>query len=230
MSPRTSWQLPEILLSDPTFRGLLRSGRSHGSVSVEAIETAVHSAGLDAAGRTALLELLASEGIRIDGTAPDGVTSVLVAAATSSSVKARAAKKASAKKAAAKKAADKSDKKKSRAKSAAKKTTKKAAAKRGGRKGAKAGSEYVEIEVGGQLRKDSNGKTILPDIDDAVFEKDLAEDPTLKEDEKEGFVLSAADEGDEPEQQVMVAGATADPVKDYLKQIGKVPLLNAGQE
>jgi len=26
------------------------------------------------------------------------------------------------------------------------------------------------------------------------------------------------------------AGATADPVKDYLKQIGKVPLLNAGQE
>jgi len=27
-----------------------------------------------------------------------------------------------------------------------------------------------------------------------------------------------------------VAGATADPVKDYLKQIGKVPLLNAEQE
>jgi RNA polymerase primary sigma factor len=29
---------------------------------------------------------------------------------------------------------------------------------------------------------------------------------------------------------VAAAGATADPVKDYLKQIGKVPLLNAGQE
>jgi RNA polymerase primary sigma factor len=29
---------------------------------------------------------------------------------------------------------------------------------------------------------------------------------------------------------VTVAGATADPVKDYLKQIGKVPLLNAEQE
>ena len=28
----------------------------------------------------------------------------------------------------------------------------------------------------------------------------------------------------------LAAGATADPVKDYLKQIGKVPLLNAGQE
>jgi RNA polymerase primary sigma factor len=29
---------------------------------------------------------------------------------------------------------------------------------------------------------------------------------------------------------VVADGATADPVKDYLKQIGKVPLLNAGQE
>ena len=27
-----------------------------------------------------------------------------------------------------------------------------------------------------------------------------------------------------------MAGATSDPVKDYLKQIGKVPLLNAEQE
>ena len=33
-----------------------------------------------------------------------------------------------------------------------------------------------------------------------------------------------------PAAQVAVAGATADPVKDYLKQIGKVPLLNAEQE
>ena len=41
--------------------------------------------------------------------------------------------------------------------------------------------------------------------------------------EEGAFVVSAADETDEPEQQVMVAGATADPVKDYLKQIGKVP-------
>ncbi|MBA2445947.1 MAG: RNA polymerase sigma factor [Nocardioidaceae bacterium] len=70
----------------------------------------------------------------------------------------------------------------------------------------------------------------LEDVDDAVFEQDLATDPTLKEDEKEGFVLSEADEADEPEQTVTVAGATADPVKDYLKQIGKVPLLNAEQE
>ena len=47
---------------------------------------------------------------------------------------------------------------------------------------------------------------------------------------KGGFVVSDSDETDEPVQQVTVAGATADPVKDYLKQIGKVPLLNAEQE
>jgi RNA polymerase primary sigma factor len=77
---------------------------------------------------------------------------------------------------------------------------------------------------------DLEKKRLLDDVDDTVFEKDLATDPTLKEDEKEGFVLSEADEADEPEQTVTVAGATADPVKDYLKQIGKVPLLNAEQE
>ena len=83
----------------------------------------------------------------------------------------------------------------------------------------------------------SAGETVQPtdrkelaDIDDAVFESDLVNDPTLKEDEKEGFTLSEADEADEPEQTVTVAGATADPVKDYLKQIGKVPLLNAEME
>jgi RNA polymerase primary sigma factor len=50
------------------------------------------------------------------------------------------------------------------------------------------------------------------------------------EGEAKGFVLSDDDEDDAPAQQVAVAGATADPVKDYLKQIGKVPLLNAEQE
>ena len=43
------------------------------------------------------------------------------------------------------------------------------------------------------------------------------------------FVFGDDDE-DLPAAVVAVAGATADPVKDYLKQIGKVPLLNAEQE
>ncbi|MGK2348054.1 RNA polymerase sigma factor [Actinomyces sp. W5033] len=49
--------------------------------------------------------------------------------------------------------------------------------------------------------------------------------------DKDGsYTVSDSDEGDEPAQKVVTAGATADPVKDYLKQIGKVALLNAEQE
>jgi RNA polymerase primary sigma factor len=51
--------------------------------------------------------------------------------------------------------------------------------------------------------------------------------PGTSEDE-EIFVFG--DDDDLPAAQVAVAGATADPVKDYLNQIGKVPLLNAEQE
>jgi RNA polymerase primary sigma factor len=52
---------------------------------------------------------------------------------------------------------------------------------------------------------------------------------TTEESEDEAFVYGDDDE-DLPAAQVAVAGATSDPVKDYLKQIGKVPLLNAEQE
>ncbi|WP_353711476.1 RNA polymerase sigma factor [Arthrobacter sp. K5] len=45
-----------------------------------------------------------------------------------------------------------------------------------------------------------------------------------------GFTYSDADDNDAPVPQIMSAGATADPVKDYLKQIGKVALLTAEQE
>ncbi|WP_327288342.1 RNA polymerase sigma factor [Streptomyces sp. NBC_01198] len=77
-----------------------------------------------------------------------------------------------------------------------------------------------------------------PGEDEAVEAEDAIEDPApgkageeeTEKTESESFVLSDDDEDDAPAQQVAVAGATADPVKDYLKQIGKVPLLNAEQE
>ena len=59
---------------------------------------------------------------------------------------------------------------------------------------------------------------------------EVVEVTTSKAKTKGSFVVSDSDESDEPVQQVTVAGATADPVKDYLKQIGKVSLLNAEQE
>ncbi|WP_098010594.1 RNA polymerase sigma factor [Streptomyces sp. sk226] len=106
-----------------------------------------------------------------------------------------------AKKAAAKKATAK--------KTAAKKTAaKKTAAKKAGKQDDELldGDEPVEeVKVGKGEEEEGEG-------------------------ESKGFVLSDDDEDDAPAQQVAVAGATADPVKDYLKQIGKVPLLNAEQE
>ncbi|KOV99900.1 RNA polymerase sigma factor [Streptomyces sp. NRRL B-1140] len=114
-----------------------------------------------------------------------------------------AEEEAPAKKAAAKKTTAK--------KAAAKKTVaKKTAAKKTSAK--KDDAEILEEEV---LEEAAPGKA--------------GEEPEATP-ENAGFVLSDEDEDDAPAQQVAAAGATADPVKDYLKQIGKVPLLNAEQE
>ena len=79
-------------------------------------------------------------------------------------------------------------------------------------------------------------------IDPALVDPALAEAAALdpegptdavvveEEEANAGFVIADDDEEDAPAQQVATAGATADPVKDYLKQIGKVALLNAEQE
>ena len=48
--------------------------------------------------------------------------------------------------------------------------------------------------------------------------------------EANAFTIKDSEEDDAPVQTVLTAGATADPVKDYLKLIGRVPLLNAEME
>ena len=50
------------------------------------------------------------------------------------------------------------------------------------------------------------------------------------EESQGGPLVSGDDDQGRPAAQAAAAGATADPVKDYLGQIGKVPLLTAGQE
>ena len=85
--------------------------------------------------------------------------------------------------------------------------------------------EVVEVDVEVELA------TLEPDPEAlATVDGEATPEGEEPEAEDEGFVLSDVDDTDEPIQQVQVAGATADPVKDYLKQIGKVPLLNAEQE
>nr|WP_243395467.1 RNA polymerase sigma factor [Nocardioides currus] len=144
-----------------------------------------------------------------------------------------AAKKAPAKKAVAKKAAPAAAATKTTATTTATKSTAKATTAKKTTAQATTAKATDTVDVAEDLAAATigpDGTKILPDVPDEQFEKDVKSDPTIKDDEKQAFTVSASDDTDEPEQQVMVAGATADPVKDYLKQIGKVPLLNAEME
>ena len=175
-------------------------------------------------------------------------------AATPAKAEAAAGTEGKAAKKTTKKAAPKKTTKKA-AEVAEEKATKKPAAKKTrGRK--KKDVEVVE-EVTEELKvaEDDDFEPTGEDLEDPELEADsVDEDEAEPEEEPEeedpkaaegaalrertnagihvkgGFVVSDSDETDEPVQQVTVAGATADPVKDYLKQIGKVSLLNAEQE
>ncbi|QTG76425.1 RNA polymerase sigma factor [Trueperella pecoris] len=68
------------------------------------------------------------------------------------------------------------------------------------------------------------------DSDDEDDDKSVVITASAGKSSKGAFVVKDSDDTDEPAQRVLVAGATADPVKDYLKQIGKVSLLNAAEE
>jgi RNA polymerase primary sigma factor len=114
--------------------------------------------------------------------------------------------------------------------------------------------DLEDLVVGGDDEEDSDEVVVdleADDHDDAETDKDegqgraaavskpgepaaadgqlQAVKPAGEDAEDEAFVYGDDDE-DLPAAQVAVAGATSDPVKDYLKQIGKVPLLNAEQE
>ena len=181
--------------------------------------------------------------------AKKATTSVKAEAAAGTEEKAtkKPAAKKTTKKAAPKKATKKA------AEAGEEKATKKPAAKKArGRK--KKDAEVVEeiteeLEVTEDEDFDPTGDDLEdPELVADTEDEDVAEEEAEEEDPKAaegaalrertnagihvkgGFVVSDSDETDEPVQQVTVAGATADPVKDYLKQIGKVSLLNAEQE
>jgi RNA polymerase primary sigma factor len=235
VSSRSPRKVASEALTHPDIEALKTLGKAVGEVSAQAVRQTSESAGLAPQQFRALLKALAAEGVSVsldsDDTAPR--KRVAAAASTTRKVTASTTKKAAAKKSGAKKTATKATAKKAAdaevgGDAAGNATaTKKAATKRSGKKAV--ATETVEVPVEAAVIG-PDGKKVLPDIPDAEFEKDLAKDPTLKEDEKAGFVIDQSDDTDEPEQQVLVAGATADPVKDYLKQIGKVSLLNAEME
>ncbi len=220
MSSHARKLLPAEVLTHPSIAALVAGATPTGTVSPEDVRRASDEAGVEPKHLKALLVHLSGLGISVQIDA----TSLRAVAATSK----RAATSAAAKKAPAKKAAARTAEAPAPAKKAAAKKT--AAKKTAATKAAAPPTEVVDLGAVAAPAVGADGKKLLPDIPDVEFEKAVATDPTIKEDEKQAFTVSAADETDEPEQQVMVAGATADPVKDYLKQIGKVPLLNAEME
>jgi RNA polymerase primary sigma factor len=137
-----------------------------------------------------------------------------------------AATKPAAKRAPAKKAAAKAP---AKAKAAPKRATK-----------AKASSddEDEEIEPGDEAEVDETTDEVEVVADDAATESTVeGEDGTTKAPAAAealptgALVLSLVDDEDDvPVYSTTITGATADPVKDYLKQIGKVALLNAAEE
>ena len=102
--------------------------------------------------------------------------------------------------------------------------------------------------AGGRKKKSEEDEPDEDDAEDVEIDveaaDDKSDDTTDEKDDEEGatkpvaaeplptgaIVISSSDEDDVPVYSTQISGATADPVKDYLKQIGKVPLLNAEQE
>ena len=79
----------------------------------------------------------------------------------------------------------------------------------------------------------------LTTVEEIVAEAQEAVDLTAEEDDEaetgktqlpSDLIVISDDDDDIPVQNLTISGATADPVKDYLKQIGKVALLNAELE
>ncbi|HKX66986.1 MAG TPA: RNA polymerase sigma factor [Intrasporangium sp.] len=88
--------------------------------------------------------------------------------------------------------------------------------------------EVAETEKESEPEPEPESET--EEDDEKVVAAAGAQPEAQEAEEESGFVIRDDDEDDAPAQQVVTAGATADPVKDYLKQIGKVALLNAEQE
>ncbi|MGO1255268.1 MAG: RNA polymerase sigma factor [Microbacterium gubbeenense] len=150
---------------------------------------------------------------------------------TATAAKTTAKKKAAPKKTAAEKPAAK--KAPAKAAPAKKAPAKKAPAKAAPAKKAPAKTAAEKPAAKKATRKKSDVVAEL--IGDDVPEVEETEEKKAKPEQVEplpsgAIVISASEEEEVPVYSTQITGATADPVKDYLKQIGKVPLLNAAEE
>ncbi|WSB87065.1 RNA polymerase sigma factor [Streptomyces cellulosae] len=230
MSASTSRTLPPEIAESVSVMALIERGKAEGQIAGDDVRRAFEADQIPATQWKNVLrslnQILEEEGVTLMVSAAEPKRTRKSVAAKSpakrTATKAVAAKAATPRKAtAAASAAPAADaaaeEEAAPKKAAAKKTTaKKAAAKKTTAKKTAA-------------KKTTSKKDDAELVDEEVLEETkVADEPEGTE--SAGFVLSDEDEDDAPAQQVAAAGATADPVKDYLKQIGKVPLLNAEQE
>ena len=238
--------------SHPALQELVRKGHTAGAVTSDQLQLAFSEAKISPSRGRVVLRALDDQGIEVQvpqSTAAKSAkkTTAKKAAGKKPAEKTTATKKAATKKAApaAKKTAKATPAKKTAAKkTTAKKTTaKKATATKASAAAASAPAKEMAPAKKAAAKKAAakkaaaNPTTTTAEEPAEGEDEVLGEDPTApkgkqepEQDEKGGFVISNDDDADAPAQQVVTAGATADPVKDYLKQIGKVALLNAEQE
>ncbi|MEV7965616.1 RNA polymerase sigma factor [Sphaerisporangium sp. NPDC088356] len=92
----------------------------------------------------------------------------------------------------------------------------------------------IDVEVEAVAETDTETEVEAePEVEveaEAETEVEAEVKPGVEVQSDDEVLILSDDDDDAPVAQVAAAGATADPVKDYLKQIGKVPLLNAEQE
>ena len=87
--------------------------------------------------------------------------------------------------------------------------------------------EEVELEDLERLVEEVTEIVATEEKENEIRVVNVAEE---SQNEENAFTIKDSEEDDAPVQTVLTAGATADPVKDYLKLIGRVPLLNAEME
>jgi RNA polymerase primary sigma factor len=164
--------------------------------------------------------------------APAKAAATKAAATKATATKATATKAAATKTAAAKTTASSTAAAKTAAPRAARATTTRKAAAAAAGSDAPAKTTVPRRSAAAKKAAAAETEAAAEAVDELEDDEDDDEvkKPAEPETETSGFVLRDDDEDDAPVQQVVTAGATADPVKDYLKQIGKVALLNAEQE
>ncbi|MGA5605747.1 RNA polymerase sigma factor [Streptomyces griseoincarnatus] len=230
MSASTSRTLPPEIAESVSVMALIERGKAEGQIAGDDVRRAFEADQIPATQWKNVLrslnQILEEEGVTLMVSAAEPKRTRKSVAAKSpakrTATKTVAAKTAPPRKAAAAPAAPAADEAAEEEAAPAKKAAaKKATAKKTAAKKTTA-------------KKTAAKKTTAKKDDAELADEEVLEEPKAADEpegtENAGFVLSDEDEDDAPAQQVAAAGATADPVKDYLKQIGKVPLLNAEQE